>query len=73
MEIKMKNIKAILLMVLWTSFALTVLYILGAFENFRDPVLVILISLSLLSIHITNMFIYFRVGGNEPYKWRKLN
>ena len=46
MEIKMKNIKAILLMVLWTSFALTVLYILGAFENFRDPVLVILISLS---------------------------
>ena len=69
----MENIKAIILMILWTVFGLTFLYLLGATENFRNPVIVVLISLSLLAIHMVNMIIYFKIGGNEPYKWRKLS
>ena len=69
----MESIKAISLMVLWTVLSLYVLYYLGAFENFRNPFLIVPISFSLLGIHMINMFIYFKVGGNKPYEWKKLN
>ena len=69
----MESIKAISLMALWTVLSLYVLYHLGAFENFRNPFLIVPISLSLLGIHMINMFIYFKVGGNKPYEWKKLN
>ena len=35
----MESIKAISLMVLWTVLSLYALYYLGAFENFRNPLL----------------------------------
>ena len=44
----MESIKAISLMVLWTVLSLYALYYLGAFENFRNPFLIVPISLSLL-------------------------
>jgi len=69
----MESIKAISLMVLWTVLSLYTLYYLGAFENFRNPFLIVPISLSLLGIHMINMFIYFKVGGNKPYEWKKLS
>ena len=69
----MESIKAISLMVLWTVLSLYALYYLGAFENFRNPFLIVPISISLLGIHMINMFIYFKVGGNNPYEWKKLN
>ena len=69
----MESIKAISLMALWTVLSLYTLYYLGAFENFRNPFLIVPISLSLLGIHMINMFIYFKVGGNKPYEWKKLN
>ena len=47
----MESIKAISLMVLWTVLSLYALYYLGAFENFRNPFLIVPISLSLLGIH----------------------
>ena len=42
----MESIKAISLMVLWTVLSLYALYYLGAFENFRNPFLIVPISLS---------------------------
>ena len=69
----MESIKAISLMALWTVLSLYALYYLGVFENFRNPFLIVPISLSLLGIHMINMFIYFKVGGNKPYEWKKLN
>ena len=69
----MESIKAIGLMALWTVLSLYTLYYLGAFENFRNPYLIVPISLSLLGIHMFNMFIFFKVGGNKPYEWKKLN
>ena len=69
----MESIKAISLMALWTVLSLYALYYLCAFENFRNPFLIVPISLSLLGIHMINMFIYFKVGGNKPYEWKKLN
>ena len=69
----MESIKAIVLMALWTVLSLYTLYYLGAFENFRNLYLIVPISLSLLGIHMINMFIYFKVGGNKPYEWKKLN
>ncbi len=68
----MESFKAIAVMVLWTVLSLCALYYLGAFENFRNPFLIVPISLSLLGIHMINMFIYFKVGGNKPYEWKKL-
>ena len=69
----MESIKAIGLMALWTVLSLYTLHYLGAFENFRNPYLIVPISFSLLGIHMFNMFIYFKVGGNKPYEWKKLN
>ena len=69
----MESIKAIGLMALWTVLSLYTLYYIGAFENFRNPYLIVPISLSLLVIHMINMFIYFKVGGNKPYEWKRLN
>ena len=69
----MESIKAISLMALWTVLSLYALHYLGAFENFRNPYLIVPISFSLLGIHMFNMFIYFKVGGNKPYEWKKLN
>jgi len=69
----MKSFKAISLMALWTVLSLYTLYYLGAFENFRNPYLIVPISLSLLGIHMINMFIYFKVGGNKPYEWKRLS
>ena len=51
----MESIKAIGLMTLWTVLSLYALYYLGAFENFRNPYLIVPISLSLLGIHMINM------------------
>tara|TARA_B100001564_G_scaffold137263_1_gene115232 strand:- start:2848 stop:3057 length:210 start_codon:yes stop_codon:yes gene_type:complete len=69
----MESIKAIVLMALWTVLSLYTLYYLGAFENFRNLYLIVPISLSLLGIHMFNMFIYFKVGENKPYEWKRLN
>ena len=69
----MESIKAIVLMALWTVLSLYALHYLGAFENFRNPYLIVPISFSLLGIHMFNMFIYFKVGGNRPYEWKKLS
>ena len=66
----MESIKAIGLMVLWTVLSLYALYY--ALKTL-EILTIVPISLSLLGIHMINMFIYFKVGGNKPYEWKKLN
>ena len=67
----MKSIKAILIMSIWTIFALIILYLFGAHINYRQIQWSIGIALALLIIHMVNMVIYFNITGKEPYKWFK--
>lgn len=67
----MKSIKAILIMSIWTIFALVILYLLDAHINYRQIQWSIGIALALLIVHMVNMVIYFNITGKEPYKWFK--
>ncbi|MBT3992903.1 MAG: hypothetical protein P8M55_00230 [Gammaproteobacteria bacterium] len=67
----MKNIKAFLYMGSWTLIIAIILYSQGAHIHFRELNWAIGTSLILLITHMVNMAIYFKVAGNEPYKWFK--
>ena len=67
----MKSIKAILIMSIWTIFALIILYLFDAHINYRQIQWSIGIALTLLIVHMVNMVIYFNITGKEPYKWFK--
>ena len=67
----MKNIKAFLYMGTWTLIIAIILYSQGAHIHFRELNWAIGTSLILLITHMVNMAIYFKVAGNEPYKWFK--
>ena len=67
----MKKIKAFLYMGSWTLIIAIILYSQGAHIHFRELNWAIGTSLILLITHMVNMAIYFKVAGNEPYKWFK--
>ena len=67
----MKNIKAFLYMGSWTLIIAIILYSQGAHIHFCELNWAIGTSLILLITHMVNMAIYFKVAGNEPYKWFK--
>ena len=51
----MKSIKAILIMSIWTIFALIILYLFDAHINYRQIQWSIGIALALLIVHMVNM------------------
>lgn len=65
----MNTLKAILLMAIWTSILGATLYFFDAHEHYRNILWAIVIGLTLLVTHMVNMFIYFKVAGDKPYKW----
>jgi hypothetical protein len=65
----MKSLKAFSLMGGVTLIALVILYLLDAHNNYREFHWALGISIVLLITHVSNMAIYFRFTGNEPYKW----
>ena len=67
----MKNLQAFSIMGVWTILVLSILYVLDAQENYRSFLGALAISAALLGTHIVNMAIYFRIAGNEPYRWFK--
>ena len=67
----MKNFKAFTIMSLWTLTIGIILYRFEAHLHFREILWALSLSLILLVTHMVNMIIYFKIAGNDPYKWFK--
>lgn len=65
----MKNFKAFLLMIIWTLTAVGILFFIDAHLHYREIIWALGLSLTLLIVHMVNMFIYFSIAGKDPYKW----
>jgi hypothetical protein len=68
---KMTSIKAIAFMVTWTMIAGYGLFTIGAHEHFRNPMWAVSTGVALLIIHLTNMALYFKIAGEQPFAWIK--
>lgn len=67
----MKNLKAFSIIGFITASVGVLLYALDAHLNYRNLFWAIGISITLLITHILNMAVYFKVAGDQPYKWFK--
>ena len=67
----MKNFKAFTIKSLWTLTIGIILYRIEAHLHFREILWALSLSLILLVTHMVNMIIYFKIAGNDPYKWFK--
>jgi hypothetical protein len=67
----MKNLKAFTIIGLITASVGAVLFALDAHLNYRNILWASAISVTLLITHVVNMAVYFKVAGEEPYKWFK--
>ena len=67
----MKSIQAFLVMGIWTASVFFVLYQFDAHLYFRQIGWAVIISIVLLIAHMINFAIYFKIAGNEPFKWFK--
>ncbi|MBP01232.1 MAG: hypothetical protein CMM25_00270 [Rhodospirillaceae bacterium] len=67
----MKSLKAFSLMGGVTLIVLAILYLLDAHNNYREFHWAVGIAIVLLITHISNMAIYFKITGDQPYKWFK--
>ena len=67
----MKNLKAFIIIGLITASVGAVLFALDAHLNYRNILWTVAISVTLLITHVVNMAVYFKVAGEEPYKWFK--
>lgn len=65
----MNTFKAITSMSIWTIAIFTGLYLVGAHKNYQDILWATAIGLTLLVTHVINMIIYFKITGDQPYKW----
>ena len=68
---KKSTFLAFLLATIWTSVVGYGLYFFDAHLHYRELGWAVSIGLILLIAHMVNMTIYFKVRGNEPYKWDK--
>ena len=67
----MKNLKAFSIIGLITASVGILLYAFDVHLNYRNLFWAIGISITLLITHILNMAVYFKVAGDQPYKWFK--
>jgi len=58
-------------MSIWTALVFFVLYQFDAHLYFRQIGWAVIISIVLLIAHMINFAIYFKIAGNEPFKWFK--
>ena len=66
----MKNILGFIAMLIWTTIAGVSLYFSGIFSLHTNVGWAILIATSLFIVHIINLILYFKITGDEPYKWK---
>ena len=67
----MKNLKAFTIIGLITVSVGAALFALDEHLNYRNILWAVAISVTLLITHVINMAVYFKVAGEEPYKWFK--
>lgn len=67
----MASLKALVPMVLWTILAVLLINFFGFNENFRGPVGAIGGALMLLITILVNVWLYFVIAKDEPWKWIK--
>jgi hypothetical protein len=67
----MASFKALIVMVIWTAIAGFGLFIIGAQEHFRNPMWAVGVGVALLTIHMINMALYFKIAGERPFEWFK--
>ena len=66
----MKNILGFIAMFIGTAIAGVSLYFSGIFSLHTNVGWAILIAASLLIVHVINLILYFKITGDEPYKWK---
>lgn len=67
----MASLKALVPMIFWTALVVFVMNSLGFNENFREPLWAIGGALILLIIILVNVWLYFAIAKDEPWKWIK--
>ncbi len=67
----MKSIKAFIVMAFWTALVGYGLYSIEAHQHYRQIEWALALSAILLLTHMSNMVIYFKLTGKEPYRWFK--
>ena len=68
---KKSTFLAVSLVSIWTSVVGVSLYSFDAHLHYRELGWAIAIGLILLITHMVNMTLYFKVRGDEPFKWQK--
>jgi len=66
----MKNILGFIAMFIWTAIGGVSLYFSGIFSLHTNAGWAILIAASLLIVHVINLILYFKITGDEPYRWK---
>ena len=69
----MKNILAFFAMIIWTISTGAGLYFSGILAQHTAIGWSLIAALILLAIHIGNLILYFKIAGDEPYKWKREN
>lgn len=69
----MKNILGVIAILVWTVSAGGLIYFSGILDFHQHIEWSILIGLILLVVHLINLVLYFKITGNEPYKWKAKN
>ncbi|MGI9303422.1 MAG: hypothetical protein ACR2RB_12055 [Gammaproteobacteria bacterium] len=67
----MASLKALVIMVIWSAVAAWLMNMIGFAEHFRELIWAIGGGIALLIILLVNVWIYFVVAKDEPWKWFK--
>jgi len=67
----MASMKALVPMIFWTALVVFLMNSIGFNENFREPLWAIGGALILLLIILVNVWLYFVIAKDEPWKWMK--
>ena len=66
----MRNLLAFFAMITWTCLRAQLCIFQGYWPNTAIGWSLIA-ALILLAIHIGNLILYFKIAGDEPYRWRR--
>ena len=67
----MASMKALVVMALWTIAVVGGMYVLGFGDHHREPVWAIGGAVLLLIVLIVNVWMFFVIAKEEPWKWFK--
>lgn len=65
----MASMKALVAMVVWSAVAAWAMNAAGFVENSREFIWAVAAAVALLIILMVNVWIYFLIARDEPWKW----